>query len=125
VELSSDLRAPGRGRALVAPFLRDAPPDRARDAEILVSELVTNAVIHANDADEPVHLLVAADEMLLHVEVHDGGPGVPEQLPAAPDETRTSGRGLALVRGLSDRWGVDRGPSRVWFELELRDPDPA
>jgi anti-sigma regulatory factor (Ser/Thr protein kinase) len=119
-ELPPDLHAAERGRALVAPLLDDVSADERWVVEVLVSELLTNAVLHGPpEADEPVRLRVGADEGLLHVEVEDGGAGVPDGVAELPAPWRTHGRGLALVRGLADRWGVDRGPSRVWFELEL------
>jgi serine/threonine-protein kinase RsbW len=124
-ELPPDLRAPERGRALVERVLQDAPSERAWDAEVLVSEVVTNAVLHGtSDAADSVLLTVEADEERLRVEVEDGGPGIEDPDPALPDPTATSGRGLALLGGLSDRWGVGRLPSRVWFELELGHASP-
>jgi anti-sigma regulatory factor (Ser/Thr protein kinase) len=119
-ELPPDLRAPERGRALVERMLRGAPEERAWDAEVLVSEVVTNAVLHGQpDGGEPVRMTVEADSSRLRVEVEDGGPGIAEAGPDLPAPTATSGRGLAIVGGLADRWGVGRLPSRVWFELEL------
>ena len=124
-ELPPDLRAPERGRALVESVLREAPPERAWEAEVLVSEVVTNAVLHGRPGgDDPVRLTVEADESRLRVEVEDGGPGIAEPHRDLPAPTATSGRGLAIVRGLADRWGVGRLPSRVWFELELGHPAP-
>jgi anti-sigma regulatory factor (Ser/Thr protein kinase) len=119
-ELPPDLRAPERGRALVERMLRGAPEERAWDAEVLVSEVLTNAVLHGQPgAEEPVRLTVEADGARLRVEVEDPGPGIEEPLRELPPPTATSGRGLAIVGGLADRWGVGRLPSRVWFELEL------
>jgi anti-sigma regulatory factor (Ser/Thr protein kinase) len=124
-ELPPDLHAAARGRALVERVLQDAPSERAWDAEVLVSEVVTNAVLHGTpDPDDPPRLTVEADEGRLRVEVEDGGPGIVQPERALPDPTATSGRGLALVGGLADRWGVERLPSRVWFELELGHPSP-
>ncbi len=124
-ELPADLRAPERGRALVERALRDAPAERAWDAEVLVSEVVTNAVLHGQpEGGGPLRLTVEADERRLRVEVEDGGPGIEDAQRDLPEPTATSGRGLAIVGGLADRWGVGRLPSRVWFELELGHPAP-
>lgn len=85
-------------------------------ARLLVSELVTNAVLHARTA---MTLVVGLRRGGVRVEVHDGSPGSPV-LREYGDDAMT-GRGLALVAELSARWGVDRdrdGKS-VWFELDV------
>jgi anti-sigma regulatory factor (Ser/Thr protein kinase) len=92
---------------------------RLRDVRLLVSELVTNAVRHANLADGDMILLVIdiADDAL-RVEVHDPGGGFVPTAPA-PDPARPSGWGLYLVAELADRWGVDSDErTLVWFELD-------
>lgn len=86
------------------------------DAELLVSELVTNALIHARNGDPLVEVTASATEAL--VRVHDDGPPVElEARDAGP--TATSGRGLQIVETLADDWGT--GPSGqgkvVWFSL--------
>jgi anti-sigma regulatory factor (Ser/Thr protein kinase) len=95
------------------------PGGRARDVRLLVSELVTNAVRHANLADEDMILLVIElAESQLRVEVHDPGGGFVPTAPA-PDPARPSGWGLYLVAELADRWGVDSDErTLVWFELD-------
>jgi serine/threonine-protein kinase RsbW len=92
---------------------------RLRDVRLLVSELVTNAVRHANLAASDIILLVieVADRSL-RVEVHDPGGGFVPTAPA-PDPARPSGWGLYLVAELADRWGVDSDErTLVWFELD-------
>ncbi|HSJ72899.1 MAG TPA: ATP-binding protein [Miltoncostaeaceae bacterium] len=112
-ELPPDLRAPERGRAVVECMLRDAPAERAWDAEVLVSEVVTNAVLHGQpDADDPARLTVEADEARLRVEVQDGGPGVEDPTHEPPEPTATNGRGLAIVGRARRPLGVGRLPSR-------------
>jgi len=95
------------------------PDTRLRDVRLLVSELVTNAVRHADLADSDVILLVIdVGEGALRVEVHDPGGGFVPTAPA-PDPARPSGWGLYLVAELADRWGVDSDESTlVWFELD-------
>lgn len=91
-----------------------------QDVQLLVSELVTNAVRHARlSSRDAIRLLVELSERALHVEVHDAGPGFePRSLPL-PDPGRPSGWGLFLVEELADRWGVDLDTgTRVWFELD-------
>lgn len=95
------------------------PDGRVRDVRLLVSELVTNAVRHANlTASDRIRLVVDLLAHALRVEVHDPGAGFVPREPE-PDPERPSGWGLYLVAELADRWGVDSYPSTlVWFELD-------
>lgn len=81
----------------------------------LVSEVVTNAVIHAGTALE-VTLVLQGPR--LRCEVHDGSPA-PVRVRHYSAEAAT-GRGLHLVEHLATSWGVSYGPDgkTVWFELE-------
>jgi anti-sigma regulatory factor (Ser/Thr protein kinase) len=100
--------------------LGDAVPDsRLRDVRLLVSEVVTNAVRHANlAAGDVIELVVEVQRRTLRVEVHDPGGGVVPSTPS-PDPTRPSGWGLYLVAELADRWGVDSDETTlVWFEFD-------
>ncbi len=90
--------------------------DKAHDARLLVSELLTNAVRHAQG---PVTLHACRTAAELTVEVGDGSPLLPE--PRRADEDEESGRGLNLVRVIADSWGVrptDEGKT-TWFTLRL------
>jgi anti-sigma regulatory factor (Ser/Thr protein kinase) len=83
-------------------------------AELLTSELVTNALLHAG-TDLIVH--VEADNGTVRIAVEDGsdiGPRV-----GSMDTIDLGGRGLPLVATLSERWGWDPLPhgKRVWFEV--------
>jgi anti-sigma regulatory factor (Ser/Thr protein kinase) len=95
------------------------PDTKLRDVRLLVSELVTNAVRHANLAAGDVILLVfEVEDHAFRVEVHDPGGGFVPRAPA-PDPARPSGWGLYLVAELADRWGVDSDErTLVWFELD-------
>ncbi len=100
--------------------LGDAVPDaRLRDVRLLVSEVVTNAVRHANlVAGDAIELVVELNRRTLRVEVHDRGGGFVPSAPS-PDPTRPSGWGLYLVAELADRWGVDSDETTlVWFEFD-------
>ena len=102
--------------------LSDEIPDgRMRDVRLLVSELVTNAVRHANlDAGDVIYLVIDVADHTLRVEVHDPGGGFVPSAPS-PDPARPSGWGLYLVAELADRWGVDSDEETlVWFELDRR-----
>jgi anti-sigma regulatory factor (Ser/Thr protein kinase) len=94
---------------------------RLRDVRLLVSELVTNAVRHADlDAGDTIVLVIDLGADSLRVEVHDPGGGFVPRAPA-PDPARPSGWGLYLVAELADRWGVDSDDQTlVWFELDRR-----
>ena len=100
--------------------LAEAIPDgRMRDVRLLISELVTNAVRHADlDAGDAIDLVIDVADQMLRVEVHDPGGGFVPSTPS-PDPARPSGWGLYLVAELADRWGVDSDDrTRVWFELD-------
>jgi anti-sigma regulatory factor (Ser/Thr protein kinase) len=100
--------------------LADAIPDgRLRDVRLLISELVTNAVRHADlGVDDAIDIVIDIADRMLRVEVHDPGGGFVPSTPS-PDPARPSGWGLYLVAELADRWGVDSDDrTRVWFELD-------
>jgi len=117
LEVPPDAKAPGRARGAIAGLdglLGPALPDVA----LLVSELVTNGVRHAQAGpDAAVRVAVRVAEDRIRVEVSDGGEGFAHG-PLPPDPERGGGWGLRLLEELSDRWGVerDRGTT-VWFEL--------
>lgn len=99
--------------------------DLADAAGLLVSELVTNAIVHARTT---IGLHVAAGPDGLHVAVRDGSTALPVQRHYG--RVATTGRGLGLVELMSDRHGTDSHPvegKTVWFELgaSLRDDSPA
>ena len=95
--------------------------NRLRDVRLLVSELVTNAVRHADlDEHDVINLVIEVADHALRVEVHDPGGGFVPTAPS-PDPVRPSGWGLYLVAELADRWGVDSDDTTlVWFELDRR-----
>ncbi len=84
--------------------------------ELLVSELVTNAILHS---PSPTRLQFTSDDDRIRVEVEDRGDRRPRLLDGQ-DPLRPNGRGLQVVDRLSDRWGwdpVDAGGKVVWFEV--------
>jgi len=119
--LKAGAEAASRARRALADLKAPLPVSVRQDLELLVSEVVTNAVRHGGGADGyPIDMSVRVDERCVRVEVADRGPGFePDPLP--PTMFQESGWGLYLVGQLSDRWGVertDRGAS-VWFEIDL------
>ena len=89
-----------------------------QDMNLLVTELVTNSVRHADAAaHEPVHVEVSVAGDHVFVAVEDGGSGFKPK-PRSAHSPRDSGWGLHLVERLSSRWGVTSGGrTRVWLEL--------
>jgi anti-sigma regulatory factor (Ser/Thr protein kinase) len=87
------------------------------DAVLLVSELVGNAVRHTGASVFGLRMQRGRDGF--RVEVRDPSRGLPCLLPVQPLDT--SGRGLAHVEALADRWGVDLLPHGkcTWFEIRL------
>ena len=83
-------------------------------AEVLISELATNAVRHARTL---FTVTVAWDGATLRVEVRDASPLTPRPQLTRPD--RESGRGLLLVDAIATAWGVDLSPDgkTVWFSI--------
>ena len=104
--------APRRARRQVRELV---PAERVDDATLLVSELITNAVKYG--PEEQIRLIVADDGARTRFTVHDLGLG-PLPSMRAEDDPAPGGHGLRLVDNLADRWGVERGSTRVWFELD-------
>ncbi|MEV8536893.1 ATP-binding protein [Streptomyces sp. NPDC051211] len=74
-------------------------PDTVHSILLTVSELVTNAHVHAHTS---AHLVLTWDGCCLHVSVADGDPKLPTPRQASP--RATSGRGLAIIDALADGW---------------------
>lgn len=112
----ADLRAvPEARRELRALLQHWGRPGRSEIAELLTSELVTNALVHT-DREAVLTATVGPDG--LRVEVRDFVARRPTvRVPDADDGTH--GRGLVLVQSLADAWGVQpHGVGKaVWFEL--------
>jgi anti-sigma regulatory factor (Ser/Thr protein kinase) len=119
VELARDPDSPAEARRALGEVSDHLSPRRLEDAQLLVSELVTNAIRHAGlDDGDLIKLIVVAGDRALRIEVCDPGHGF-DVIEPDPDPARPSGWGLYLVRELSDRWGVERSvQTRVWFELD-------
>jgi anti-sigma regulatory factor (Ser/Thr protein kinase) len=119
LELPATPAAAGVARLFVRCLCEEWGVEEVADvAELLSSELVTNAVVHAHTAVE----LCAArdDDGGLRVDVYDRGPSgrVPPRQRNA-DPAAEGGRGLAIVASLASSWGVDEGGNgkSVWFTL--------
>jgi GAF domain-containing protein len=86
------------------------------EALLLVTELVTNAVVHAGTE---IELQTETHSGGLRVEVVDRSPGSLPVIRPAPAETREGGRGVFLLDALADEWGTRHfaGGKSVWFQL--------
>ncbi|WP_101382395.1 SpoIIE family protein phosphatase [Kitasatospora acidiphila] len=128
----------GRSASAARGFVRDALlgwglPEVVDDAIVLVSELVTNAVVHAGTAAE-VSCLREEDSVQIGVTDHHPERGLPTLAAGSADEPASEhsehfadaegegGRGLLMCSALSSRWGVEyaAGQKTVWFRLPLQ-----
>jgi anti-anti-sigma regulatory factor len=117
--IKPDRDAPGLARAAVVEFCEQQSVLGSSDAaQLVASELVTNAVVHAGTSIELTLRLVAP---LLHIAVRDGGAGRP-RIAGVVDESSETGRGLLLVDALAASWGSifpDAGKV-VWATVKVR-----
>ena len=115
VTLDADARSAAQARRFVTDHLRQAGEgELAEAAELLVSELVANAVLHAQGQ---LTVAVIARAGGVRVEVSDGSVQGPR--PRQFTEEASTGRGLLLVEAMASSWGVTPtdGGKTVWFEL--------
>jgi anti-sigma regulatory factor (Ser/Thr protein kinase) len=88
---------------------------------LLVSELVTNAVIHPDaPVASKVGLSIVISDELTRVVVSDGGTGFEWPAPSLPGGRPAGGFGLLLLDQTASRWGTLDAPNcfSVWFELD-------
>ena len=116
LSLERTSQAPREARGRVRHLQHIIGPDRVDDAALLVSELVTNAVKYGPE-DEQIRLIIQNDGTCTRFTVHDLGLGPLPEMREASDPA-PGGHGLRLVNSVADRWGVERGSTRVWFELK-------
>lgn len=123
-------------RAFVAACLRNSPhtlvPEEVIErAELITSELATNALRHTRSGDPggsyEVHVAVEHGE--IRVEIHTREPRLPGTVPhvvsRVNDPTRLTGRGLYLVDLLATCWDILTPPAKgVYFVLRWKDSDP-
>jgi serine/threonine-protein kinase RsbW len=117
VELSRVRSAPRQAREALAQFDHGLPPERRHDAELLLSELVSNAVKYGDGHELRVHF--ERDDGRFRSEVVDDGDGFIRSLRDRDDLYTPGGWGLPLVETLSDRWGAHAGSTHVWFEMRI------
>jgi anti-sigma regulatory factor (Ser/Thr protein kinase) len=114
VELPREPASAVRSRRFVRDTLAGWGWPDDENALLVVSELVTNAVVHAAS---PAVVYLRARGAVLRIEVADRGAGSPE--PRSPAPEVAGGRGLLLVDALADAWGIDPLDEGkvVWAEL--------
>lgn len=120
VQLTSRPASAATARRLTVSVLQNwGIPQHGEVCELLVSELVGNAVQHTGARTFGLRMLRRRG--WIRVEVRDPSRALPCLLPVG--DLDTSGRGLFLVDSLSDRWGVDLLPrgKKTWFELRVAD----
>src|SRR6185436_5547532 len=116
LSLAYEADAVSQARRFTLSVLGDlARQELAAEAELIVSELVTNALLHGKP---PVVVRVTARGPGVRIEVADGSRSVP--VPGRPGSDAMTGRGMVLVESVSARWGVDLLPDgkAVWCDLE-------
>jgi two-component sensor histidine kinase len=96
----------------------DLAPEFREAIVLMVSELATNALVHATSGFE---VRIERDATTVRTMVTDNGVGSPSL--SFPDSTEPHGRGLLVVRELSDEWGTTVEPNTpgktVWFSLDV------
>ncbi len=109
-------QAPGDARRWAHNLLSWLDEATLFNVDVMVSELVTNAFLHTEAAEIWVEITHIGG--VLRVGVTDDGSGEWDE----PGVGREGGRGLELVKRLSDRWGAEGvncvGATQVWFELK-------
>jgi len=116
ITLQRDPTEAGQARRHVAQACEGLSRDVVEIAQLLTTELVTNAIDHG--AGE-ITLDITREPQDLRVDVTDAAPGRPRAADATPDQTR--GRGMLIVESLASAWGIEppSGSRRksVWFKL--------
>ena len=116
IDLRRDLGSVMQARRFVRETFAGWGVSRAvDDALIVVSELVTNAITHA---DSPCQVRLSIDQTSVRVEVFDEGVGTPDPQPSS--STSEHGRGLHLISAPTAAWGIQQIPDDgkiVWAEL--------
>jgi anti-sigma regulatory factor (Ser/Thr protein kinase) len=129
LELARDEQAPAIARAAVKGACQDAGVDRSTCSTVvlLLSEVVTNAVLHSHGSpDSRITLALTVSPDRVGASVTDEGHGF-TPIPRDPTAREGGGYGLYLLEKSATRWGVSRrGGTCVWFEVNrTRDAESA
>jgi anti-sigma regulatory factor (Ser/Thr protein kinase) len=120
LQVPADALSARRARAFVGEFCTTAglAGEVRRTASLLVSELVTNAIVHARTT-ATIQIQFGVSRTL-RVAVSDDSPARPS-VDLHPGARAEGGRGMLIVSTLAARWGVETAPAggkSVWFELD-------
>lgn len=122
VILAATVNAPAEARRSLQGAI--PPPEldgRGHDAQLVLSEVVSNAVRHGRlQASDTLLVVIDADEEHLRVQVEQPSPAKPVEVVAhpLPERAGEGGYGLHIVERIADIWGHEEGPpGRVWFEF--------
>jgi anti-sigma regulatory factor (Ser/Thr protein kinase) len=119
IELPRGPDAPRQARGALAEWYADAlEADELQTGRLLVSELVTNAVVHGEGG---IRLTADLEDDRLRLEVRDEGSGL-EHAARGMSFRELRGHGLTIVGALSSRWGIHEGTTHVWAEVERPGP---
>jgi anti-sigma regulatory factor (Ser/Thr protein kinase) len=118
LDLENRADSPARARRAVAELVGDRP--RTDELLLCVSEVVTNAVLHARSAPR---LFVTEEDGHVRVEVSDDDPALPVR--KNYDQLSPTGRGLHLLDRLTSGWGAEaRSVGKVVWFVFLLDGEP-
>lgn len=120
VKIRADDRAPAAARRVLEDFATALGDGVLCNAQLLATELVTNSVRHASlGPDASITLTLSLSDTVLRVAVSNPGRGFEANAAPMPTgEIPHGGRGLILLEGRAQRWGIDNSvDTTVWFEL--------
>jgi anti-sigma regulatory factor (Ser/Thr protein kinase) len=129
IELSGGPGAVAEARHAIERFADEEQLPRVEDLRLLVSELVTNSVIHGGAGPEDkVRMSIEQPNGSLRVMVCDHGRGWTRRMRSTSlhSDEPPGGWGLLLVREIADRWGIDSNDGTcVWFEMAMSEQPAA
>jgi anti-sigma regulatory factor (Ser/Thr protein kinase) len=96
------------------------PAEKLEDVRLVVSELVTNSILHAElSPDQQISLTVTVTAGAVRGRVCDPGAGFEVRSEHCARPVMSGGWGLPIVETISDRWGIERNRHAcVWFEID-------
>jgi anti-sigma regulatory factor (Ser/Thr protein kinase) len=117
LDLPVDLRSVREARIFIA-GLNGLAPQRLADAQLIVSELVTNALLHAGlHAADRIVLRISRHQRRLRIEVDDGGTFTADSESFAYSRNEDRAHGLRLIQLIALAWTAENGNVTAWLEL--------